>query len=98
MSQFIDNNDVPGFYDHLDQGLKRYLSERLDLPAGAVEFERIAGRCKGKISDEDLTFLNNVLNTGDMIRYGAVSSAQSDLRQVWSRLEGILSNMERRLS
>jgi hypothetical protein len=86
------------FYDSIARVLQKYISDRLNVPIGAVTADAISAMLSSKdIAYETINNVKDILNRCDMVRFGAFSGEEQEMAQMIKDTENILRLLGKKL-
>jgi len=82
------------FYSTLARALQKYISNKMNLPAGAVTINALSDR---GISNDVIKRINALIDKCDMVRFGAVSFNKQDMKNSLKEALYLAKFIEKRL-
>lgn len=96
--ELISEEKNEQFYDHIYKLMQRYVSGKLTIPAGMVNYTAIKDKLSGqKIESELLDDLKRMFDECDSIRYASAQVTKVQMNQSYQRVEKIIDYFERRI-
>jgi len=95
---FEKENKHKEFYDSIAKALQKFISDKLNIPAGAVtssEIENIL--TPKKVNITTINSIKNLFNTCDLMRFGAHASDKEEMKQVVKEVNVILNILGKHL-
>lgn len=91
-------NKPKDFYDAAAKAVQKYISDKLNIPAGSVTTQALDEILAPKgIKIDVINSIKRLMDTCDMVRFGAYSSTQQEMKQIIKEIENIIGILSKKL-
>lgn len=84
-------NKPKEFYDACAKAIQKFISDKLNIPIGALSLDLLTQK------DIDTTPIKNLLAASDMVRFGAHTATQQEMKEVIKEAERIIGILNKKL-
>lgn len=86
------------FYDAVARAVQKIISDRLNIPPGAIITTNLGNLLTPRgIKIDIINSIKNLLDTSDMVRFGAHTANQTEMKQVLKEINSIISVLNKKL-
>jgi hypothetical protein len=96
--RYKKENQTKEFYDSIAKALQKYISDKLNIPIGIVTAQALNELLSLKgIKRNNIDDIKNILNLCDLVRFGAHSATQEEVKQTIKDVERIIEILSKKL-